>query len=64
MIPALREEFNRNFTPAEVPAFLQSLDAAAAARTLNFASRRRRALFLRACSIAWRKMAVNWLRNW
>jgi hypothetical protein len=63
MVPALREEFNRNFTAAKYRQFLQKLDEAAA-RTSTFASRRRRASSPRACSTAWRKMAVNWSRNW
>ena len=64
MIPALREAFNRNFTPEKYQQFLERSRRERAARPLAFASPRLPALFPKRCSTRWRSMAATWFCSW
>ncbi len=64
MVPALREEFNRNYTPEKYQQVPGGAGQGHTTPTLASASPRRRALFRRLCSTRWRSTAASWFRNW
>ena len=59
MIPALREAFNRNFSPETYQRFLESL-AKDTGTPIAFRVWRRRAFFQKCYWIKWWTMAVIW----
>ena len=62
MIPALREEFNRNYTPEKYQSFLDSL-AKACGTPIGFRVSETPVFVPKSCSTRWRSTAANWSCN-